>query len=90
MSVLVSVWTPAPPKPLLHSQMELEARVGNRTKSSPTTSLNILILRGNSNAVFKRVQEVSAAIRQLPDLTRHLPIAYSVIEEIVEGFVEDF
>jgi hypothetical protein len=25
---LVSVWTPEPPKPLLHTQLELEARVG--------------------------------------------------------------
>jgi hypothetical protein len=28
VSVLVSVWTPEPPKPLLHTQLELEARVG--------------------------------------------------------------
>ena len=28
VSVLVSVWTPLPPKPLLHTQLELEARVG--------------------------------------------------------------
>jgi hypothetical protein len=29
-------------------------------------------------------------IRPLPDLTRHLPASCSVIEEIVEGFVEGF
>jgi hypothetical protein len=40
--------------------------------------------------VVKGVQEVSATIRALPDLTRQLPVAYSVIEEIVEGFVEGF
>src|SRR5208282_809744 len=28
VSVLVSVWTPEPPKPLLHSQLGMEARVG--------------------------------------------------------------
>jgi hypothetical protein len=28
VSVLVSVWTPEPPKPMLHTQLELEARVG--------------------------------------------------------------
>jgi hypothetical protein len=28
VSVLVSVWTPEPPKPLLHTQLELEASVG--------------------------------------------------------------
>jgi hypothetical protein len=43
-------------------------------------------LRGNINAVFKGVQEVSATIRALPDLTRQSPVANSVIEEIVEGF----
>jgi hypothetical protein len=62
----------------------------NRTMSSPTTSLNILIYRGKINADFTGVQAVSVTIRPLPDLTRHLPAAYSVIEEIVEGFVEGF
>jgi hypothetical protein len=47
-------------------------------------------LRGNINAVFTGVQEVSVTIRALPDLTRQSPVAYSVIEEFVEGFVEDF
>jgi hypothetical protein len=47
-------------------------------------------LRGNFNADLTRVQAVSNTIRQLSDLTRHLPAAYSVIEEIVEGFVESF
>jgi hypothetical protein len=28
VSVLVSFWTPEPPKPMLHTQLELEARVG--------------------------------------------------------------
>jgi hypothetical protein len=36
------------------------------------------------------VQQVFDTIRQLSDLTRHLPAGYSVIEEIVEGFVEGF
>ena len=32
VSVLVSLWTPEPPKPLLHTQLELEARVGIELK----------------------------------------------------------
>jgi hypothetical protein len=42
------------------------------------------------NADFTRVQAVFNTIRQLPDLTRHLPGYYSLIEEIVEGFVVGF
>ena len=44
--------------------------------------------QGDFNADFTGLQEVSDPIRQLPDLTRHLTAYYSVIEEIVEGFVE--
>jgi hypothetical protein len=47
-------------------------------------------LQSHFNADFTRPQKVSDTIRQLPDLTRHIPVAYSVIEEIVEGFVEGF
>ena len=47
-------------------------------------------LQGYFNADFTEVQEVFNTIRQLPDLTRHLPVSYSVIEEIVEDFVEGF
>ncbi|MGD0351850.1 MAG: hypothetical protein ABSB84_16265 [Verrucomicrobiota bacterium] len=47
-------------------------------------------LQGDFNADYTGLQEVSDTIRQLPDLTRHLPAYYSVIEEIVEGFVEGF
>jgi hypothetical protein len=47
-------------------------------------------LQAHLNAVFSGLQEVFTTIRQLPDLTPHLPVAYSVIEEIVEGFVEGF
>jgi hypothetical protein len=47
-------------------------------------------LQGYFNADFTGVQVVFNTIRQLPDLTRHLPAAYSVIEEIIEGFVESF
>jgi hypothetical protein len=39
VSVLVSVWTPEPPKPLLHTQLELEARVGIG-QTLPSTSLS--------------------------------------------------
>jgi hypothetical protein len=35
VSVLVSVWTPEPPKPLLHTQLGLEARVGIGQISPP-------------------------------------------------------
>ena len=47
-------------------------------------------LQGYFNAGFAGVQAVFITIRQLPDLTHHLPPYYSVIEEIVEGFVEGF
>jgi len=47
-------------------------------------------LPGDINTVFKGVREVSATIRALPGLTRQSPVAYSVIEEIIEGFVEGF
>jgi hypothetical protein len=36
------------------------------------------------------VQEVFATTRHAPALTRHVHPAYSVIEEFVEGFVEEF
>jgi hypothetical protein len=62
----------------------------NRTKSSPTTSLNIPDLQGNFNIDFTGVQAVSDTILLNPPPTRHTPAAYSVIEEIVEGFVEGF
>jgi hypothetical protein len=45
-------------------------------------------LQGYFNFDFTGVQAVFNTIRQLPDLTRHLPASYSVIEEIIEGFVE--
>jgi len=45
-------------------------------------------LQGNSNPGFTGVQALFDATSQLSGLTRHLPAFYSVIEEIVEGFVE--
>jgi hypothetical protein len=42
------------------------------------------------NTGFTGLQTVSGTTRHLPDLTRHAHPAYSVIEEIVEGFVEGF
>ena len=47
-------------------------------------------LQGYFNAVFAGVQGVFVTIRHLSDLTRHAPATYSVIEEIVEGFIEGF
>jgi hypothetical protein len=47
-------------------------------------------LQGSFNADLTSVQAVFDTIRQLSDLTRHLPVYYSVIEETVEGFVEGF
>jgi hypothetical protein len=47
-------------------------------------------LQGYFKADFTGLQAVFNTIRQLPDLTRHLPGYYSLIEEIVEGFVEGF
>ncbi len=56
MSVLVSVWTPEPPKPLLHTQLELEAEVGIERGSftapslihSVSTLIPALFYRGSS------------------------------------------
>ena len=45
-------------------------------------------LQGDFNASYSRLQEVFSTTGSLPDLTRHLPTYYSVIEEIIEGFVE--
>jgi hypothetical protein len=45
-------------------------------------------LRGYFNSDSKGVQAVFVTTRHLPALTRHAHPAYSVIEEIVEGFVE--
>jgi hypothetical protein len=45
-------------------------------------------LLSNLKVDFTGPQAVFCTIRQLPDLTRNLPALYSVIEEIVEGFVE--
>jgi hypothetical protein len=45
-------------------------------------------LQGFYNIDFTAFQEVFVTTRHLPDLTRHLHPAYSVIEEIVEGFIE--
>ena len=46
--------------------------------------------QGYFNSGFIGVQGLFAAIRQLSDLTRRTHGFYSVIEEIVEGFVEGF
>jgi hypothetical protein len=45
-------------------------------------------LQGYFNADFTGLQAVFSTIRSLPDLTRNLPAFYSVIEEIVEGFLD--
>jgi len=46
--------------------------------------------QGCSNTDFTGVQAVFVTTRQLSGLTRHVPPFCSVIEEIVEGFVEGF
>jgi hypothetical protein len=43
-------------------------------------------LQGEFNIGFKGLQEVSGTIRPNSPPTRHIPAAYPVIEEIVEGF----
>jgi hypothetical protein len=43
-------------------------------------------LQGYFNIDIIGVQAVFVTTRHLPVLTRHAPAAYSVIEEIVEGF----
>jgi hypothetical protein len=47
-------------------------------------------LQGHFNIDFTSVQALFTITRHAPALTRHLPAAYSVIEEFVEGFVEGF
>jgi hypothetical protein len=47
-------------------------------------------LQAHFNIDFKGLQTVFGTTRHLPDLTRRLYPAYSVIEEIIEGFVEGF
>jgi hypothetical protein len=47
-------------------------------------------LQGNFNIDSKGLQVLFGITRRLPALTRHAPVACSVIEEFVEGFVEDF
>jgi hypothetical protein len=44
--------------------------------------------QGYFNTGFTGVQAVFDTIRHIPGLTRRIPAAYPVIEEIVEGFVE--
>jgi hypothetical protein len=46
--------------------------------------------QGHFNTGFAGIQALFITIPSLPDLTRHIPAAYPVIEEIVEGFVEAF
>jgi hypothetical protein len=46
--------------------------------------------RLNLKADFTWFQELFSTTRPPPDLTRHLHAYYSVIEEILEGFVELF
>jgi hypothetical protein len=52
--------------------------------------MNYPDLQGYFNTAFAGDQAVVGTTRPLPDLTRHIPVAYSVIEETVEGFVESF
>jgi hypothetical protein len=47
-------------------------------------------LQWNFNIDSKWLHAVFDTTRHLPDLTRHAYPAHSVIEEIVEGFVEGF
>jgi hypothetical protein len=47
-------------------------------------------LQAYFNIDFTGLQAVFGTTRHLPDLTRRIPAAYSVIEEFVEGFVGGF
>jgi hypothetical protein len=58
--------------------------------SSPAASLNYLIYKAIFNIDSKGFQTVSGTTRHLLALTRHAHPAYSDIEELIEGFVEDF
>jgi hypothetical protein len=69
---------------------KLEARVGIERGSFADCQPQCPDLQGDFNTGFTGVQAVFGTTHHLPALTRHLLAAYSVIEEIVEGFVEDF
>jgi hypothetical protein len=62
----------------------------NRTESSPTIGLKYPDCEENSTLILQGFQALFITIRQLSDLSRHIPISYPVIEEIIEGFVEVF
>jgi hypothetical protein len=47
-------------------------------------------LQGHFNIGFTELQSLSDTVRHMPNLTRRTPTTYSVIEEIIEGFVEGF
>jgi hypothetical protein len=47
VSVLVSFWTPEPPKPMLHTQLELEARVGIGRGDFTAPNLTLSVSRLN-------------------------------------------
>jgi hypothetical protein len=47
-------------------------------------------LQGYFSFDYAGVHVDFSTTRHLPDLTRYKPAAYSVIEEIVEGFIEGF
>jgi hypothetical protein len=68
---------------------QLEARVGIE-RCLHRLPAQYPDLQGYFNIDFTGLQELSGTIRHIPALTRHLHPAYSVIEEIVEGFVEGF
>ena len=58
--------------------------------SSPTVSPNTLIYKGILTLVLQGFKLFLPLSTHHPARARHAPPAYSVIEEIVEGFVEGF
>jgi hypothetical protein len=58
--------------------------------SSPTTSLNTLIFKGILTLLFQGFKRYLSLSTAYAARTRHLHRQYSVVEEIVEGFVEGF
>jgi len=78
VSVLVSVGTPEPPKPLLHSQMELEARVG-----IGRFTVDFLLLKYT-------ISSITAIVLSLLATFRNVLSTYPFTEGSTETFTEGF
>jgi hypothetical protein len=78
VSVLVSVWTPEPPKPMLHTQLELEARVGIGRFTVYFLALKYII------------SPINARVFSLLLTFPNEPLTYPLTEGSTETFTEGF